>query len=93
MITLTPGARNAVSMNKKIKTRGRDVCKWISVIESPHPIGREFLAYYGNSCLSKRINVAYLDGKELAVSHWMGIPPLPTLADEYEDICSVSDTE
>lgn len=60
---------------------------WIAVTDNPHPIGLDFVAYYGNG--SKRKSVVFLDGKDAAISHWIPLPDIPTIADEYEAMMRV----
>jgi hypothetical protein len=49
--------------------------KWIVVAQEPHPVGIEFIAYYGNGSKEKRITC--LGGRDLAISLWLPLPELP----------------
>lgn len=54
-----------------------DLGKWISVDEQPHPLGVDFIGYYGNSYI-KRVNVVYFEAsRELNITHWMPLPSHP----------------
>lgn len=48
---------------------------WIVAAQEPHPVGIEFIAYYGNGSKEKRISC--LDGRDLAISLWLPLPKLP----------------
>ena len=59
------------------------------VTDVPHPIHKDFVAYYGNSKGAKRKAVVYLDGKDIAISHWIPLPDDPILGDEYDAMMRV----
>ena len=48
---------------------------WIVAAQEPHPVGIEFIAYYGNGSKEKRVTC--LNGIDLAVSLWLPLPELP----------------
>lgn len=56
----------------EVKIKDIDVYEWIPVKDRPHPLNVEFVAFYGKG--SKRREVVFLDGTDLAISHWYPLP-------------------
>jgi len=65
------------------------MAEMIPVTKEPHPLGVEFVAYYGNG--SKRRALVCLDGKDSAISHWYPVPQIPSLSEEVEEMNRILD--
>ncbi len=64
---------------------------WIPVEQEKQPDDVRCIVYYANTSKDIRIIV----GRDLAVTHWFLLPPLPdtTLYDEYVEMCKTLESK